>query len=75
MKKQKWLVLKDDNNWNIIIPDFDILPHSTDKKSRKRNLAYLDCPCKPEIDYLNQQIIHNSFEQIEKLKELDKTFN
>lgn len=61
-EQQKWLILESDDDWQIIMPDVDIQPHSTDNSnSKKKDVAYIDCPCLPKIDYLNKIIIHNSF--------------
>jgi hypothetical protein len=60
--KQKWLVLEGDDGWQIVIPETDTKPHSTDNSNKvKKELSYIDCPCFPKIDYLNKIIIHNSF--------------
>jgi len=61
MQKQKWLNLEADDNWKIVIPDFDSQPHSTDTKKTKKELAWISCPCKPKIYMLDKIIIHNSF--------------
>lgn len=64
-KRQKWLVIEGQDDWQIIIPDFDSKPHADmtkkPKRSGKREVAWLNCPCNPEIDYLSKRIIHNSF--------------
>jgi hypothetical protein len=60
-ERSKWLVIEE-NGWRIIIPDFDSKPHSTDvTDSTDKKLAWLDCPCKPKIDWQSGMIIHNSF--------------
>lgn len=69
-KKQKWLVLEEDDGWNIIIPDFDSKPHATKFiNPTKAELAGIECPCKPKINYLDKQIIHNSFIDEERINE------
>lgn len=71
-RQQKWLVLKE-NGWVIVITDFDSKPHGFIKKNRNKGyLAGLDCPCKPEIDWLSQTIIHNSFIDSERVEEAMK---
>lgn len=67
-EKQKWLLLKEDNGWQIVMPDPDIKPHGFPKNG-KAELAGLECPCKPKINYLDKMIVHNSFEQLEKINE------
>ena len=64
--KQKWVVLES-GGWRIVMPDIDILPHSVDEKPHHKKLAGMDCPCKPKINYLDKMIVHNSFEQKEKI--------
>lgn len=72
-EKQKWLRIDDDDGWQIVIPDIDILPHSlTSDEEGKNEVAGLDCPCKPEINFLDKILVHNSFEQIEKIDEATK---
>ena len=71
-EKQKWLRLDGDDGWQIVIPEVDIKPHSTDTHPTKRELAELNCPCKPKIDVLNKIIVHNSFEDAERI---DKAMN
>lgn len=70
MKKyfeQKWLTLQDEG-WVVVIPDTDTQPHSTDRKKKERELAGIDCPCKPKIDVGAQMIVHNSFQDLERLE-------
>ena len=51
-----------DDGWQVVIPDFDDLPHSTDTiNPKEKELAWMDCPCKPKINVLDKIIIHNSF--------------
>jgi hypothetical protein len=65
---QKWLRIEEDN-WTVIIPDFDSKPHSADTtKRKKKGLAWLNCPCEPTVQYLVQVIIHNSFIDLEKIE-------
>lgn len=66
--KQKWLILDADDGWQIVIPDTDIKPHSTTAiKGKENELAWLDCPCKPKIDVGDKIIVHNSFEDMERI--------
>jgi len=67
----KWLALEDEINgykWIVILPETDIKPHSKELTGDKRELADNDCPCNPRIDWINNLIIHNSFEDIEKIE-------
>jgi len=59
--KQKWLRLDANDGWQVVIPDFDSKPHSTDTKKTGMDLAWLSCPCKPEVNILDKIIVHNSF--------------
>jgi len=69
-EKQKWLVLDGDDGWLIIIPNFDILPHSTTaKKDGENDLAWLDCPCKPKVNVGDKIIVHNSFKDAKRIEE------
>ena len=61
--KQRWLRLDGDEGWQIVMPDTDILPHSlTSSKNESNDLAWENCPCKPQINFLDKIIVHNSFE-------------
>ena len=58
----KWLLLEDDENY-IVMPEFDNRPHSVGK-GKKRELAYMNCPCEPKLclaDDDKWMIIHNCF--------------
>ena len=67
MKKQKWLLLKY-NGWHIVVPNFDIEPHGNIKKGKRNgDLAGMNCPCKPRVDWENQIIIHESFIHMKKV--------
>ena len=66
--KQKWLVLEDDG-WQIVIPDSDILPHGFPQGKKKTELAGHDCPCKPKINWNDRMIIHNSFQDSQRIKD------
>ena len=70
--KQKWLRLDLDDGWQAVVPDTDIKPHGipTGKKEAKGKeveLAGMDCPCKPKVDVGEKIIIHNSFEDMERI--------
>lgn len=67
--KQRWLRLDGDDSWQIVIPDSDIKPHSVDPHPTKKEIAGIDCPCKPKIDFLNKIIVHNSFEDMKRIDE------
>lgn len=78
-KKQKWLRLEE-QGWQIVIPNFDIEPHGFPDRSikgkQKVELAFLNCPCKPDIDFLNKVIAHHSFIEIKAIDDsLNKIFN
>lgn len=58
----KWVLLEDDENY-IVMPEFDNKSHSVGK-GKKRQLAYMDCPCKPKLSLADDNkwmIIHNCF--------------
>lgn len=59
-ERSRWLVLEEDG-WRIVIPEFDVRPHSTATKGKKRELAYTECPCGPKVSWEDQSVIHNSF--------------
>ena len=72
-----WLRLDIEDGWQIIVPVTDTRPHATlseseadalKKSGREVELAGIDCPCKPKIDLGNRQIIHNSFEDEERIQ-------
>ena len=66
--KQKWLRL-DDEDWQIVIPDIDIKPHGILKVGElKVELAGRECPCNPKINWEDKIIVHNSFQDIEKIE-------
>lgn len=66
---QKWLVIDTEKGWKLILPDPDILPHSLELEGNKREVAGIECPCAPKIDYINQLIIHNSFYDKKRIEE------
>lgn len=70
-EKQKWLRLDGDDGWQIVIPDTDIKPHSTEvpDKTNELELAWFDCPCKPKIAWEEKIIVHNSFEDMNRVEE------
>ena len=67
-EKQRWLIFED-NGWQIIIPDFDIKPHGFPNGTDDVEVENLNCPCGLRIDWLNRAIIHNSFEEKEKVEQ------
>lgn len=67
---KKWLVLELEDNWQMILPDEDIKPHSKvifDFNGKKEAPVCEDmsCPCNPKIDFINKLVIHNSFDNRE----------
>ena len=71
--KGKWIHAEEDDFFHAM-PERDILPHSTQTNGKKRDIANLQCPCKPKIamgdsDYIYEKpcIIHNSFQDKEYL--------
>lgn len=68
-KPQKWLRLDGDDGWQIIIPDWDEQAHSSSSRGKKRQLAYMQCPCRPKINALDKIIVHNSFLDTRKIDE------
>lgn len=68
-QKLKWLRIDGENGWQIIVPESDIKPHGFPQGKNKTELAWLDCPCSPKINYLNKIIVHNSFEEKQKIEE------
>lgn len=73
--KQKWLRLDGDDGWQIIIPETDIQAHSIETNPYKRTLAFEDCPCKPKIDVGDKIIVHNSFEDMERINKAMESLN
>lgn len=76
MKKQRWQVLKLDHGWQAVLPDTDTEPHANFSGDWRElplgtelNLANETCPCKPKIDFLNKIIIHNSFQDKNRVEE------
>jgi len=67
MKKEEqlWLRVDMDDDWQAVIPNPDDEPHSKliliDGDEKTGELAGYDCPCKPEVDFKNKVITHNSF--------------
>lgn len=73
MEVQKWLQIVEDD-YILVMPDFDDRPHADISaeeakelikldKEVKLDLAYINCPCKPKINWEGEKpiIIHNSF--------------
>lgn len=86
MEEKNWLVLELEEGWKAVMPAVDIRPHSAitvEEAEQLKNIpetklevADLDCPCKPKLDYLNKMIVHNSFSdtnRINKAMEEPKT--
>ena len=74
----RWLVAEEDNAVHVI-PETDVLPHSTQTEGDKREIADIHCPCKPRIAtgdkdglYLKPEVIHNSFQDAQFLDEFLK---
>jgi len=67
--KQKWLTLEADDGWQMIVPDYDSNPHSTDTHKTSKQVAGLDCPCKPKVNSADKVIIHNSFIDEKRISE------
>ena len=71
MKEKHWLRLDLENDWQAVVPQNDIDPHSTvilnypDGK-KEGDLAGWECSCKPSVDFKDKLIIHNSFDNREK---------
>lgn len=66
----KWLKIEEGQTITVL-PDRDIKPHSSDTHGDNRSIAYLDCPCKPDIKFDGRcmWILHNSFEDIQKIED------
>jgi hypothetical protein len=69
MNKQRWLRLDCENGWQAVVPDVDMKAHASlvivsPDGEKEGELARWDCPCRPEVDWRNQIVIHNSFEEI-----------
>lgn len=76
-EKQKWLILNEDD-FIIVLPDSDTKPHGFPKKGEKKvELAWTDCPCQPKLSYQGEKpmIVHNSFEQMDKIEKSMSTLN
>jgi hypothetical protein len=58
-----WLVIEEEDGIRHVLPETDILPHSTETEGESRELASSDCPCKPKTVYNDTLVvIHNSFQ-------------
>lgn len=74
--EQRWAVLEGENGWQFIVPTPDIEAHAKviliDKErflsdeEQTGDLAEFDCPCKPQVDWKDKLIIHNSFKEMKK---------
>jgi hypothetical protein len=74
--KGDWVHI-DEGNYLHVLPHSDTRPHSTQTDGDEREIADIDCPCKPQIMMGNENmifpkpvIIHNSFQDKEYLDEL-----
>lgn len=71
-KQQKWLVIEDEG-WEIVILDCDIKAHANVVDGQtKAELESSTCPCKPEINWNNRTIVHNSLRILEGLQDNKK---
>lgn len=59
----KWAIVEDEECVHIV-PETDIKPHGFIIKGNKGELADMDCPCNPRVDFSGMKplVIHNSFE-------------
>jgi len=80
MKEKHWVVLDMGEEWQAIVPNNDINPHTKTKivlnfpdGKKEATLAEFDCPCKPNVNFKDKMIIHNSFDGREKKPKLKKT--
>lgn len=71
MEEGNWVVLESDG-WRIVMPQIDTKPHSTQIEGVELELAWSKCPCEPKVDFSAQMIVHNSFEDTEKIDEAIK---
>lgn len=66
-EKTKWCRLQE-NGWSIVIPETDSKPHGfPDARCGKAKLSGHDCPCSPDIDWINRAILHHSFDDKETI--------
>lgn len=65
-ERSRWLRLDADDGWQIVVPEEDTKPHGFPEEG-KAELAGLECPCSPQIDLATKIIIHNSFEDMERV--------
>ncbi len=75
--KQSWLRVDAGDGWQIVIPDPDIMPHTSDPDWKGKpavELAGLECPCRPKVDVPNKVITHNSFYDIERVDKAMEVF-
>lgn len=63
LDEQKWLRMDWDKGWQIVMPDLDIEAHGHPKGKEETELAGMDCPCGPKVNYLDKIIVHESFLQ------------
>ena len=70
MKIKHWLRLDIGDGWQMVVPNNDTEPHTTQALAKEVELADIMCPCKPRVDMESRIIIHNSFDnrELEELK-------
>lgn len=56
----------DPNSYDIILPDNDSAPHSNHVfimgEKKEAIVDGIDCPCKPNVDFIGRMIIHHAFD-------------
>lgn len=65
---QNWLLIQLENDWQMVVPDDDIKPHSNfvfnfPNGEKSAFLSEIDCPCKPSVDFEHKIITHNAFDE------------
>ncbi len=74
---KKWLLLDLGDEWKAVFPDNDIKPHAkwvlVVGEEKSATIAEFDCPCKPQVDFKNKLIIHNSFDGREKYEKTNQS--
>ena len=72
VNEKHWLRFDLDDDWQAIVPNNDIKPHTKvvllgpDGEFYEAELAQFDCPCKPSVDFKDKIITHNSFDRREE---------
>lgn len=67
-----WVTLTDGEGWQHFLQAEDIAPHSNESKGGRYILAGTDCPCNPDVDYINKTITHSSFAHMQILADAMK---